>query len=56
MFVQSYSYNWLFYGSHNVDVALSENEFDPPELETTTGRFVTSNFGCFILMSEGYMT
>ncbi len=28
MFVQSYSYNRPFDGSHNVEVALSENEFD----------------------------
>ncbi len=30
MFVQFYSYNRPFGGSHNVEVALSENEFDPP--------------------------
>ncbi len=29
-FVQSYSYNRPFDGSHNVEVALSENEFDTP--------------------------
>ncbi len=31
MFVQSYSYNRPFDGSHNVEVALSENEFDTPD-------------------------
>ncbi len=31
-FVQSYSYNRPFDGSHNVEVALSENEFDTPVL------------------------
>ncbi len=31
-FVQSYSYNRPFDGSHNVEVALSENEFDTPAL------------------------
>ncbi len=31
-FVQSYSYNRPFDGSHNVEVALSENEFDTPDL------------------------
>ncbi len=32
-FVQSYSYNRPFDGSHNVEVALSENEFDTPDLD-----------------------
>ncbi len=32
-FVQSYSYNQPFDGSHNVEVALSENEFDTPALK-----------------------
>ncbi len=32
-FVNSYSYNRPFDGSHNVKVALSENEFDTPDLE-----------------------
>ncbi len=32
MFVQSYSYNRPFDGSHNVEVALSEKEFDTPDL------------------------
>ncbi len=35
MFVQSYSYNRPFDGSHNVEVALSENEFDTPALKQT---------------------
>ncbi len=30
--VQSYSYNRPFDGSHNVEVALGENEFDSPAL------------------------
>ncbi len=33
MFVQSYSYNLPFDGSHNVEVALSENQFDTPALK-----------------------
>ncbi len=32
-FVQSYSHNRPFDGSHNVEVALSENEFDTPALD-----------------------
>ncbi len=35
MFVQSYSYNRPFDGSHNVEVALSENEFDTPGIGTS---------------------
>ncbi len=31
-FVQCYCYNRPFDGSHNVEVALSENEFDTPAL------------------------
>ncbi len=30
--IQSYSFNRPFDGSHNVEVALSENEFDTPDL------------------------
>lgn len=30
--LQSYSYNRPFEGSHNAEVALSENEFDTPAL------------------------
>ncbi len=32
-FAQSYSYNRQFDGSHNVEVALSENEFDIPAID-----------------------
>ncbi len=32
-FVKSYSYNRPFDGSHNVEVALSENEFDTPAIK-----------------------
>ncbi len=34
-FVQSYSYNRPFDGSHNVEVALGENEFDTPAIAYT---------------------
>ncbi len=33
-FVQSYSYNRPFDGSHNTEVALSENEFDTTDLHS----------------------
>ncbi len=42
-FVQSHSFNRAFDGSHNVEVALSGNEFDTPELEDVFKVRVTHN-------------
>ncbi len=36
-FVQSYSYNRPFDGSHDVGVALSENEFGTPAIDNLWG-------------------
>ncbi len=42
-FVQSHSFNQAFDGSHNVEVALSGNDFDTPELEDVFKVRVTHN-------------
>ncbi len=41
-----YSYNRPFDGSHNVEVALSENEFDTPALNINISY---SDLVCFLL-------
>lgn len=38
-FIQSNSCNRPFLGNHNADVALSESEFDTPELSYSVGGF-----------------
>jgi len=32
------SYNWLFEGKHNADMALCENEFDSPSVQQNERR------------------
>jgi len=43
------SYNWLFEGKHNADMALSENEFDTPAVHQNERR---SRFALYLISSE----
>jgi len=43
------SYNWLFEGKHNADMALCENEFDSPSVQQNERR---SRLALYVTSSE----